>query len=203
MPHNPKFPSSPKIGRKKRPGLETMHIPNPLLFLLLLSTPFTASLRLPTRALEPNGHTSAITKINTIIDDLSMLNDEVAALTGASTSAQSISAAAGKLNTDLNLATAGIVTSTYSVLESAELRVLVVPLGPIHTSGLAVLISKAPLFAALGVTTHVGNRLLQLSLDNNSFWTVLGGKLVPGDRDAVEAAGNQTRAAYRDALAVF
>ncbi|KAG0129678.1 hypothetical protein HOY82DRAFT_592439 [Tuber indicum] len=183
-----------------------MHFPNPLLFLLLLlvlSSPFAASLRLPTPALEPRDHTSTIAAINTIIHDQSVLQAEVEAFTGTREEALSISAAAGKLNTDLNLATAEIVMSTYSAFESYKLTELVVPLGPTHIIGLAELSAKAPLFAALGVTTQVRNQLLQLSRDNNSFWTALVEKLAPDDQDVVEAAGNQTRAAYQDALAAF
>ncbi|PWW73980.1 hypothetical protein C7212DRAFT_329695 [Tuber magnatum] len=179
-----------------------MYFPNLLLF-LFLSAPFTTSLTLPTTALKSRDYTPTITKVDTIINDLSALETAVIAFTGDPTDAQSIGVAAGNVDNDLRLATADIATSTYSASESAALRALVVPLGPRHTSGLAMLSAKAPMFAALGLTAHVSDQLLQLSIDNDNFWTVLVGKLAAGDQDAVEAAGDQTRVAYQDALAEF
>ncbi|CUS12734.1 unnamed protein product [Tuber aestivum] len=179
-----------------------MYFPTLPLF-LFISTLFTTSLSLPTTALKPRDYTSTTAKIDTVISDLSGLETTVIAFNGAPVDAQSIGAAAGKLDNDLRLATADIGASTYSISESAALRALVVPLGPIHTNGLAALSAKVPMFAALGVTPQVKDQLLQLSSDNDGFWTALARKLAAGDRDAVAAAGNQARVAYQDAISEF
>ncbi|RPA92232.1 hypothetical protein L873DRAFT_207977 [Choiromyces venosus 120613-1] len=172
------------------------------LLLLLLSTSITTSLPL-SPFLQERDYSSTATKINTIISDLDALKAAVTAFTGTPAGALPVGAAAGKLDNDLNLTTADIGTSTYTTSQSSALRTLVVPLGPAHTSGLAALAAKAPLFAAAGATTQVANQLLQLWFDNDDFWTALVGKLAPGDQGPVDAAGNQTRLAYENALLAF